>query len=340
MKYHLVIDGISGSGTAGLRETNAFCRELPAEVEAGEAFRIGRKEDDLSKEEIPAGKVRCLTAEDPAPETFLEALEKWTDPEDLYIFDGGPSGNELAVRLAARCGGSSLTGVISVYVEDGQIYAKKPVYAGYMTGKFLLKKGPFCISIRKGGEKDPCTKGNFSLTGITEIREEPGFIVSKEFIPEETDRGLADSRLVIAAGRGAGSSEEIKKMEKTAASLGGMLGATRMAAMNAWVPMNRLIGVSGKMIAPEICIVAGASGAPAFYAGIEKSRLIIAVNKDRNAPIFRGADVAVCDDCRPVMEELGRLASRKKEACPPEAEKSRDDFAEGRYSEKEDHRLP
>jgi electron transfer flavoprotein alpha subunit len=87
---------------------------------------------------------------------------------------------------------------------------------------------------------------------------------------------------------------------------GGEVGVSRPAAMNAWAPMERLIGVSGAMVAPEICITAGVSGAAAFYSGIEKSRFIVAVNTDEKAPIMKKADVAIVDDFVPVLEALGK----------------------------------
>ena len=80
--------------------------------------------------------------------------------------------------------------------------------------------------------------------------------------------------------------------------------------MNAWAPMNRLIGVSGAMLQPDICITAGVSGAAAFYAGIEKSKFIVAINTDGQAPIMKKADVAVADDFVPVIKALREMAER------------------------------
>ena len=86
-----------------------------------------------------------------------------------------------------------------------------------------------------------------------------------------------------------------------------MVAVSRPAAMNAWKPMNRLIGVSGAMVGPEVCITAGVSGAAAFYAGIEKSKFIVAINTDEKAPIMKMADVAIVDDFLPIMEELNNI---------------------------------
>ena len=86
--------------------------------------------------------------------------------------------------------------------------------------------------------------------------------------------------------------------------MGAAFGITRPVAMNAWEEMRRLIGVSGTLARPEVCIAAGVSGAAAFYTGIEKSRFIIAINTDAQARIVKAADVAVIDDYKAVMNEL------------------------------------
>ena len=89
--------------------------------------------------------------------------------------------------------------------------------------------------------------------------------------------------------------------------MGAAFGVTRPVAMNAWAPMDRLIGVSGTRAAPELCIVAGASGAPAFYWGIEKAAFIVAIDVDEQAPIVNNADAAVIDDGLAVIEELAEI---------------------------------
>jgi electron transfer flavoprotein alpha subunit len=89
--------------------------------------------------------------------------------------------------------------------------------------------------------------------------------------------------------------------------MGADFGVSRPVAMNAWAPMDRLIGVSGTRAAPELCIVVGASGAPALYWGIEKAAFIAAIDTDEHAPIVSNADVAILDDGVAVIEELAQI---------------------------------
>ena len=96
--------------------------------------------------------------------------------------------------------------------------------------------------------------------------------------------------------------------------MGATFGVTRPVAMNAWAPMDRLIGVSGARTAPALCIVAGASGAPAFYWGIEEAGLIIAIDIDEHAPIVSEADLVLLDDAVAVLEELAAIVAAEREA--------------------------
>jgi len=99
------------------------------------------------------------------------------------------------------------------------------------------------------------------------------------------------------------------RVEAAARRMGAAFGVTRPVAMNAWAPMDRLIGVSGTRSAPALCIVAGASGAPALYWGIEKAALIVAIDVDEQAPIVNNADAAVIDDSVAVIEELAEVVA-------------------------------
>jgi electron transfer flavoprotein alpha subunit len=133
------------------------------------------------------------------------------------------------------------------------------------------------------------------------------FIKASESTPMKLTRALAKAKFLLIGGNGMGSQENTKKLQQIAEMIGADFGATRPVAMHAWVPMYRLVGVSGAMTKADVCIVAGVSGAAAFYAGIEKSKFIVAINKDVRAPIVKSADVAIIDDYQAVMDELVKI---------------------------------
>ena len=123
---------------------------------------------------------------------------------------------------------------------------------------------------------------------------------------EHTD-ALPDSDFILAGGRGLGSVRGAEQLRAYAQRLGAAAGASRPVVMSAWMPMEDLLGVSGSIAAPKLALVCGASGAPAFFTGIEQAKTIISVNSDPKAPIADKSDLAVTGSWQEVLSELDRL---------------------------------
>ncbi len=117
---------------------------------------------------------------------------------------------------------------------------------------------------------------------------------------------------MVVAGYGAGSRDGVERIALAARRMGAAFGVTRPVAMNAWAPMDRLVGVSGARVAPVVCVVAGASGAAALHWGIEKAAFIVAINLDEQAAIMGNADVAVVDDGVATVEALAEVVAEGK----------------------------
>lgn len=313
MRYHCIINAYSDDVLRQMEELNAFQEAFLADACQGETFILCRGKEDVERLKSRISEnAAVVAAPDYSPESVLQVLEKEANPEELYIFGSGYSGIELCVRLSERLGGSSVTSVHALEMGES-VTVRKMVYANHMEGTFAMKKGPYCISIAKGMERKEAQEGIFHMKRELRCGEENEFVVSRETWKDETAKGLGEAKVVIAAGRGIKNKENADFLENAAKSLGGELGASRPAAMNAWMPMHKLIGVSGEMIAPEVCITAGVSGAAAFYAGIEKSKLIVAINTDEQAPIMKKADVAIVDDFKPVIKALCEIAEGRKD---------------------------
>lgn len=246
------------------------------------------------------------------PETILAVLQELeeTSPADLYLFSADMAGNELAVRFAWRLKGSSLVAAEKLARQKEELLGIKKVYSGNLSGSFLFRKKPYCLSLARGMEKV--------------IRDRPGEPTAVTYLDYTREVGnqalihfretsvrekqpLDKARFIIAVGRGAGNINELKRLEKIAYQMGAELGVSRPVAMNAWAPLSRLIGASGKVLSPEICLVIAASGSPPFYYGIEKSKKIIAINTDENAPIIKTADLVIVDDYREIISTLLEL---------------------------------
>lgn len=310
MRYHFVINGFSGGWKSQIKKLYGFQIHSLSKMHAGEAMILSRSKEQA--EEIAACLAEdavLISAEDYLAEKVLEPLCRLMNTEDLYIFGHDASGVELAVRTAARKGGSSVVSVHDIEVKE-RITAKKMVYTNHMEGSFWMKKAPYCISIANGLEQAEFTEAGGRILKEIHCDEDTSFITDRRREETESVKGLEDVRVAVIAGRGAKNKENVEKLEELAGLLGGELLVSRPAAMNAWAPLEKLAGVSGAMIHPEICITAGVSGAAAFYAGIDKSKFIIAVNTDENAPIMKKADVAVADDLIPVVDALKKLLEK------------------------------
>jgi electron transfer flavoprotein alpha subunit len=247
---------------------------------------------------------------------ILESLAQRLRP-DLFLFCDDCAGRELPVRLAHRLGGTSLAGVHALEPVPEGLRCTREVYGNHLEAAILLRRAPFCISLARGSaEPLPLPAGPPAiLTRLDTSSLPPGdWIESAEWQPDPPPAGLAQARLLLAAGRGAGSRERTALLAGIASELGAEFGVSRPVAMNAWAGLDRLVGVSGAMTRPDLCIVAGASGSAAFMAGIDKSRFILAINQDPKAPVLRCCDLGGVGDCVAILEELARLARARRGA--------------------------
>jgi electron transfer flavoprotein alpha subunit len=300
---------------AQAEELNGFIREhLSCADTAGSTivFYSSKAQKNALLGLVPTESVELIRVARYQPENILEALQTVENAvkADLYLFPSGFAGSEIAVRWACRMQGSSLVQVKQIQCSGAQLIAKKTVYANHVLGTFKLTQKPYCIALAKGSAArqaiamhDKRVVAEHDLTNLQKDR----FIKHSKWMPAETAEDLEAATFLIIGGRGMHTKENTLNLKKIADSLGAAFGVSRPVAMSAWTPMHRMIGVSGAMTKPEVCIVAGVSGAAAFYAGIEKSKIIVAINTDIRAPIIRAADVAVIDDYQVVMAELAKI---------------------------------
>lgn len=331
MNYCVILNAFAPDIEDQCRKTGTFLQDLSFTEDTGTTIILSRSENtekacrEKWMELISTGFIFFILLPAYHTETILELLIPLVLNKDLCLFPGSFAGDELCVRLAARCKGSSLCGVLQVTSEnetalgsesipeaiaDGKphtLLASKKIYSGNMIGHFELCKKPFCISLDRSLEEHFINKKIAHTVIDITYTEIPARILKRSVIPVETDNSLADAPFVIVGGRGLNHAAAAGEAALLASELGAEFAGSRPAAMNAWVPMDRLIGVSGHMIHPELCILLGVSGAPALYSGIEKSRQIIAINTDETAPIIQKSDAAIIHDGLDVLRELVRI---------------------------------
>jgi electron transfer flavoprotein alpha subunit len=334
MRFTAVIDGTIGNAGEQARVLAGFLEEgLRAGAAGGppgrpwsgpEGETIVFYDDDRGRDRLvelaPTAAVRLVRAPARRPDLVAAALAAAVDEEgpDLFLFAGGPAGTEVATRLACRAGGSVLTGALDVCVEPGCLLGRRQVYSSHMIGRFALTARPWCVAVdpswaetRAPGHQEHRV---LSESDAAAAAGAPHF-TDLQLAEPPAAGDLTEARVVVVAGAGAGSRDGVARIAAAAGRMGAAFGVTRPVAMNAWAPMERLIGVSGTRVAPALAIVAGVSGAPAFLWGIERAGVIVAVNSDEHAAIVGEADAVAVGDGVAVVEALADLV-----APPPDTD--------------------
>ena len=315
MIYKAILNGCSTNIVAQAEELNGFIGEhLCSEETTGSTilFYSEKEKKDALLRLVPTESVVLVRITRHQSEIILEALKAVEQREmtHLYLFPSGFTGSEMAVRLAFRMNGSSLVQVKQIECSDQHLLAKKTVYANHVLGTFKLMKKPYCISLAKGSAvSQPIAKPDKLIVtevDMTHLPEDP-FIKESTSIPRKPATDLAKAKFLLIGGNGMKNKANTYRLKQIAETIGADFGVSRPVAMSAWAPMHRLIGISGAMARADVCIVAGVSGAAAFYAGIEKSKFIVAINTDAQAPIIKTADIAIIDDYQAVMDELIKI---------------------------------
>ncbi|MDF2953912.1 MAG: Electron transfer flavoprotein [Thermodesulfobacterium sp.] len=278
-------------------------------------FLIGSLEDIKNLEEIKkslADEVWFVVnneLKDLKDDLYTEVLAqivKFSQPYGLF-FPATKIGMSLAPRVAGALKVGLCAHVNYLKVKDNQIIMSRPTYGENIIAKLVSKSSPVMATISLGafnikyGEREPLMKEiifpeNFSWSSKIKIKK---FIPSKKKLTK-----LSTAKVVVSGGRGLKNKETFQKLFELAEVLGAEVGATRPVCYEGWVEEERMIGMSGVTVKPKIYIGFGISGALQHTVGMENSEFIIAVNKDKDAPLVKMANLALIGDARKILELL------------------------------------
>lgn len=215
---------------------------------------------------------------------------------------------DLASRLAARMKTGLVTGCVGLSLpwENKSAIFSKPVYAGNVIGNFLFPNPSFEIVTVKNGALEKKRLEAPKPPEIITIKNEPGHEDAKvktlgieKADPDQI--GLDEADIIITGGRGMGSSDNFNLLNELANRLGAVVAGSLGAVDEGWIPRKKLIGQTGTTVAPKIYIACGVSGSIYHLMGMRESKAIIAINKDRYAPIFKCADFGIVGDAMEVI---------------------------------------
>ena len=226
---------------------------------------------------------------------------------DIILFNSDLRGNELAARVCALLGCEAMLGAKELFSDGGRLFVNKPVYSNNLQATLPVQTLPLVVSLAMYDiAKVPQTIENPKITRFYASTSTPSYLTDIENECFEINDALASANLVLVAGRGVGKAENFAKLSKLAERTGGVLGGTRPTVCDGKLPPECMLGMSAKILSPACCIVFGASGAAPFLAGVEKSKLLIAINRDPNALIFDNCDVGIIADCNEFADALSK----------------------------------
>jgi len=230
------------------------------------------------------------------------------------VFSTTAQGRDLAPRVAARLDVSVVTDVLAFEVEGDSIVVRHPMNIGKVIATIAIAAKPAVIAMRPNVIA-PAQNAKAGRVEAAQPAIDPATVRVKVI---ETRKGgggkldLAEAPVVIAGGRGLRAAENFKLVEDLASAFGNAaIGATRAVTDDGWRPHSDQIGQTGRLVSPQLYIAVGISGAVQHLAGMRTSKTIVAVNKDKDAPIFKVADYGIVGD---VFEVIPALTEAVREA--------------------------
>jgi electron transfer flavoprotein alpha subunit len=243
---------------------------------------------------------------------LLVALAQEREP-DVFLAGASTRGRDLTSWVAADLDAGLISDCIALEVEDDTVKATRPVYAGKLLSKVFVKDGLQVISLRgRAFAPAESTGGSGTADWVDPVVDEAD-IPSKVVGFEEKSGGvsLIDASIIVSGGRGVGGPEGFDPVRELAAILGAAVGASRAAVDAGWIPYEHQVGQTGKTVSPDLYIAAGISGAIQHQAGMRTSKVIVAINKDAEAPIFKLTRYGIVGDLFDVLPALSEAFSER-----------------------------
>ncbi len=302
-------------------EALGLARQLAGEGKVT-ALVFGQGVDAVVQEAFAYGADAAIKANDATLEHFrfepyvalLTQIVQEQQP-DIVLAGATTAGRELLAGAAADVDAGLLTDVTELTLEDGKLHAVRPVVGGkVLSVEAITGAGPQFATLRarafKAAERAEGRSGEV---------QEVAAVLAEDAIPTKITQieaaegqvSLTDASIIVSGGRGVGGPEGFEPIRALAEVLGGAVGASRAAVDAGWIPYEHQVGQTGKVVSPDLYIAAGISGAIQHQAGMRTSKVIVAINTDPEAPIFKLARYGVVDDLFQIVPALTEVLKEK-----------------------------
>ncbi|HEX7003459.1 MAG TPA: electron transfer flavoprotein subunit alpha/FixB family protein [Trueperaceae bacterium] len=240
--------------------------------------------------------------------TAVSELAK-TNSSQAVLFSAGRTGLSVAPRVAIRLNAPLLEDVTSLEVEGGKVAATRLAYLSRVTERVRARTLPVVISVKPNifGLPSPGAEGSVEQVPVQFDANDQRVKVSEKRKPSGERVALEEASVVVSGGRGVGGPEGFENLvEPLAQALGAGIAATRAVVDAGWRPYSEQVGQTGKTVAPDLYVALGVSGAVQHLSGMNRSKVVVAINKDADAPIFKAADYGIVGDVNQLVPELTR----------------------------------
>jgi electron transfer flavoprotein alpha subunit len=320
------IEQFNGQPAAASWEAVGAARRLADELGGNVVACVfgGDGVEPLAQEAISYGADSVLLAEDATladfrvePQAALMAQVVGEADPAAVIIGATFRGRELAPALAVALDTGCIADCVGLELEDGRVVATRPIYAGKLLCKCVIpERRPQIVGtrVRAFAKPEPDAGRSGEVTRVEPVLAEDD-ILAKVTGFEEAGGGvsLADASIIVSGGRGVAGPEGFEPVRELAETLGGALGASRAAVDAGWIPYEHQVGQTGKTVSPDLYVAAGISGAIQHQAGMRTSKVIVAINKDPEAPIFKLAHYGIVGDLFKVVPALNAALKEKLE---------------------------
>ncbi|WP_026174143.1 electron transfer flavoprotein subunit alpha/FixB family protein [Effusibacillus pohliae] len=295
-------------------ESLAAARKI---AEGGEVYGVllGRNVADLADALAHHGADKVFVVDHEVlgnyvPDAYAKAMETVIQESgaNVILMAHSAIGRDLAPKLAARFEAGQVSDIIDVELADGKLIFTRPIYAGKAFTKNVIRDGMIFATVRPNnlpaGEPDTSRSANV-VTVSVDLPADSLRTFIKEVVKKSTGGvDLSEAKIIVSGGRGVKSAEGFKPLQELADVLGAAVGASRGACDAGYCDYALQIGQTGKVVTPDLYIACGISGAIQHLAGMSNSKVIVAINKDPEAPIFKVADYGIVGDLFEVVPVL------------------------------------
>ena len=238
----------------------------------------------------------------------MKAIIGGGDSPDLILFPQTTEGRDIVARLSVKLDKTALTNNVDIVIDGEAVSVTTPIFGGNtLVTTTFTGSGPFLAAFRPksfAAESASGAAAEVTAAPVGDLGATGAAAVTAVHVEESTGPKLDEAAIVVSGGRGLGEAPKYEMIEQLAKLLKGAPGASRAIVDAGWVPYSYQVGQTGKVVKPMVYIAAGISGATQHMVGMKGAKNIIAINKDKEAPIFGIADLGIVGDVHKVLPKL------------------------------------